>query len=457
MAGILERVYVNAPHWLQTAMVTGFNLRNYTLRRGGDYERWKAFYGEWERRPIDEIRAKQSEMLVEFLRYVAANSPFYRKRWAGIDIEGIRSPRDLTRLPIVDKEDLRRNLDEIVTLPKWRAQGSVTGGSTGASLKVYYGPEDTQMRYGALDNFRERYGYGLGKRTAWFSGKSLLGARDIRQHRYWKTDVFHHIRYYSTFHITPETAPHYIADLNAWAPQVINAFATNVYEIARLSQSLDCPITFSPEVIFVTAETLVPEYRKVIESVFGTKVRDQYASAEGAPFAFECPHGRWHDHLLTGVIEIVDEDLQPADSGEILVTSFSTRGTPLVRYRIGDVMSRSGGTCDCGDQNPVIDSIEGRTMDYIYSPERGKINLGNLSNSVKYVGGVTHFQVEQNEPDAIIVRVVRDGTYTAVDEQQLMANFRDRFGEKLAIELQYVAAIPRTVGGKFKFIINNLE
>ena len=60
----------------------------------------------------------------------------------------------------------------------------------------------------------------------------------------------------------------------------------------------------------------------------GCEIKDQYASSEGAPFIFECPHGKMHIDITSGVFEVLDESGNDADMGELVVTSFSTRGTP---------------------------------------------------------------------------------------------------------------------------------
>ena len=54
-----------------------------------------------------------------------------------------------------------------------------TGGTTGSSLKVTYRHDDLQDRFAVLDNFRAQFGYELGKKCAWFSGKVIVTDKDI--------------------------------------------------------------------------------------------------------------------------------------------------------------------------------------------------------------------------------------------------------------------------------------
>src|SRR3546814_20135429 len=106
--------------------------------------------------------------------------------------------------------------------------------------------------------------------------------------------------------------------------------------------------------------------------------------------------------------------MQPAREGEILVTSFTTRGTPLIRYRIGDRISLAPDDyrCPCGSCFPVVEHIDGRTADFIWSPENGKVNLGNIGNSTKDAEGIICFQIVQEAPAAVNVAVMANQRLT---------------------------------------------
>src|SRR5690606_19593805 len=142
-----------------------------------------------------------------------------------------------------------------------------------------------------------------------------------------------------------------------------------------------------------TAETLLERDVNAIRKFFSCNVRDQYASSEGAPFITQCSEGNLHYEMLTGIIEVVDDNLQPSNEGEILVTSFTTKGTPLIRYRIGDRIKLASNDliCPCGQHTPIVEKIHGRPNDYILSPDHGQVNLGNISNCTKGVKGIMQF------------------------------------------------------------------
>src|SRR3546814_20387464 len=114
--------------------------------------------------------------------------------------------------------------------------------------------------------------------------------------------------------------------------------------------------------------------------------------------------------------------MQPAREGEILVTSFTTRGTPLIRYRIGDRISLAPDDyrCPCGSCFPVVKHIDGRTADFIWSPENGKVNQGNIRNSTKDAEGIICFQIVPEAPDAVNVTVMATHPFTPENPKQLL-------------------------------------
>lgn len=238
-------------------------------------------------------------------------------------------------------------------------------------------------------------------------------------------------------------------------------FPSSILEIAKfgLAHGYEFPAN-TIKAIFPTAETITDEMRHSIEGFFKTNMYDQYASSEGAPFIFECKNGNLHLELQSGVFEVLDTEDRPSKSGRLVVTSFTTEGTPLIRYDIGDsiILEDEDRTCTCGNNNPLVKEILGRIDDYVYSPETGKINLGNVSNTLKDTHGIIRFQAIQDELNRIKLRVIRDKSeYTQKVEEKFIQNWRDRIGNKMELEIEYVEDIPVEASGKFRIVKNNIK
>src|SRR5262249_52858916 len=124
------------------------------------------------------------------------------------------------------------------------------------------------------------------------------------------------------------------------------------------------------KLVIATAEAFPsPDSRELIEEVLGGRVAMEYGSVETGPIAHEPPTGRyrvfWADYMLEGV-----ESKSKPGCYEILVTSLHRRCMPLVRYRIGDLISEDPG----GEGfNQEFDRVIGRCNDFVLLKDRSPL------------------------------------------------------------------------------------
>ena len=439
-----------SPHFIQNFAITLFNSYQYKIRHGGNYKKYRDYYLKFSKASISEVDKEQKKRLNRFLDKSVASSKWYSHN---------NNYRILDDFTVLNKKNIIENLGTIATIDEKDAVVNFTGGTTGASMKVLYTKDNIQERNALLDHFRAQYGYKLGKRCAWFSGKSIVNEKDISKNICYKDDYVNRIRFFSTFHITDSNFDMYWDAFNKFAPEFIVGFPSSVYELCAMAAARGLKLENTVKAFFPTAETLLPIHREIIGSVLGCRIADQYASSEGAPFILECQQGGLHIHPLTGVFEVVDENMQPAQEGEILVTSFTTEGTPLIRYRIGDRirLAAQDKQCICGSCFPLVESIDGRSTDYILSPTQGKINSVNISNSTKGINGIIQFQVIQKELEQVEVLVVAGSDFITAEQGKFKTALAERFGANMKINLKVVDDIPKERSGKFRVVKNNIK
>ena len=429
----------------------------YRSRYGGRYRSYKKQFASRETYSLTVLLQHQRERFAQLITHSQEQSPFYQSRY-----QSIETPENIDhidKLPILTKEDLKEHLSDIHTINRSDAVTSQTGGTTGTPIEVYFSKENVQERFAMLDNFREKAGYKLGKRTAWFSGKHIVFEKDLKKQRFWKTDNFYNVRYYSTFHIQQKNIPSYLGNLIGYKPEYLIGFTSSIVELATYGLNND--ITF-PEglvkAVFPTAETLDEDARKNIETFFQCPVYNQYAASEGAPFIFECKEGNLHLELQSGVFEVLDDNDKPADTGRLVITSFTTYGTPLIRYDIGDRVTLDiHGTCSCINKNPLVKTILGRDKDFVLSEETGVIYVANIANAVKGVSGIIRFQITQKSINSITVLIQHNSDFTQNEKTLFLNNLKLRLGNQMTVKLESAQEILREKSGKYRLIKNYLS
>jgi phenylacetate-CoA ligase len=454
MEAIVKKLYKNSHVWFQNLIVSLYGYKIKKQRYGAVYYNT---YNRLIKKDYSKYQDEQSLQLLylkEFLKFVVDNSKFYAELYHGINLDTINSIEDLKILPIVDKEMLRTNIIDVYTINEKDGIVSFTGGTTGKSLKVVYHKDDFQKRMAYLDAFKYRVGIDdpFNSSKATFSGRDITHSNNSKV--FWRYNRAYNQKLYSTFDLTEENLPLYIDDLNEFKPEIVNGFVSAIYEISEFIDRNQIKLSFEPKAIFTTSETLLPHHRELIEKVFKTKIYNQYASAEGAPFITECIKGNLHYNIDTGVIETIETDF----GNQMIITSFTTRGTPLVRYNIGDTITFKEGTCTCGSSHPLVKKIEGRKVDYLYSKEKGKISLSHLADVIKGIpNSIKKMQFVQKSEDKIDILVVVDqNKYVSDHKNSILKEMEYRFGKQTSVNILEVDDIPREKSGKFSLIKNNL-
>ena len=127
-------IYNHSPIWVQSILtsVKGISLKH---KRYNDV--YKIALEEYLNRDYSDYHQLldyQWERADELIHYAFQNSPFYRKFYEGIDLKGVLAKRDLSLLPILEKEVVRENISEMYTISESEAYKSNTSGTTGKSI-----------------------------------------------------------------------------------------------------------------------------------------------------------------------------------------------------------------------------------------------------------------------------------------------------------------------------------
>lgn len=401
--------------------------------------------------PEGEVRRRQLIVLQAQVRWVSTHNAFYRDRFARLGLEpgDLRTLEDFSRLPLLTKEDLRANPTALVSdgYAAGRLSPRRTGGSTGVPVRLAWSRDAIPLKTALVRRHDDWAGFRLGDRRAALWGdvkppatlkKKLVAA------------LFGRTMYLDTLELDDRNMREFVDRIRASGTRLLFGHGHSLYFLAAFVEREGMG-DLGLRGIISSSEMLPPEERRVVERVFGPIVFDRYGCEEVGLVASECER---HDGLHVAAEGVYVEILggSGTDPGRIVLTDLLNRGTPLLRYDVGDLATTRLGPCPCGRGLPRIGRIVGRTSDFLYTPEGRRVSGISLLDTVTiHIPGFRQVQVVQDRLDELTFNVVRDGAASSeASALRLAEAVRHYFGPAMRHEVRYVDAIPPTGRGKFQ-------
>ncbi len=317
----------------------------------------------------EELRKLQSARLVKTVDRVYHNVPFYRKKMQELGLEpgDIKGLEDLEKLPFTTKNDLRDNYPfGLFAVPQSQiVRIHASSGTTGKATVVGYTRKDLEIWSECVaraltmagvtkdDIIQVAYGYGLftGGLGA-HGGAEKLGATVVPM---------------STGNTKKLTTM--MKDFGATAIACTPSYLLHIAE--TLEEQGDIP-NIKLKAAICGAEPWTENMRKQIEEKLHISAHDIYGLSEimGPGVACDCKYHKglhvYEDHFLP---EIVDPEtlkpVAPGETGELVFTTITKEGIPLIRYRTKDLTNIDYGKCECGRTIARIGRFKGRSDDML--------------------------------------------------------------------------------------------
>ncbi|MDY6367435.1 MAG: phenylacetate--CoA ligase [Clostridia bacterium] len=317
----------------------------------------------------DEMTALQSARLRKIVDYVYHNVEFYRKKMQALgmlpgDIKGID---DLEKLPFTTKDDLRDNYPfGLFAVPHSQiVRIHASSGTTGKATVVGYTRHDldvwaecvarclTMSDVGRDDIVQVAYGYGL------FTGG--LGAHDGAQ------KVGAMVVPMSTGNTRKLTTM--MLDFGVTAICCTPSYLLHIAEVLEKEGSID---KLKLKNAVCGAEPWTDKMREEIERRLHIHAHDIYGLSEvmGPGVACDCIYHKGlhvcEDHFLPEIVDTKNlKHVAPGEYGELVFTTLTKEGLPLIRYRTKDITNIDYGKCECGRTSARIGKFKGRSDDML--------------------------------------------------------------------------------------------
>lgn len=457
-----ELIYQKLPIFLQNIACSYYGMKQSNLRFNSLFHQKFEELMLSEKWSKAEIEAYQNEKLNELIKSSYESVPYYRDLMKQLKLtpKDIRSRKDLYKLPILTKEDVRNNFNKLISekINKKDLIFSHTSGTTGKSLHFYVNKTQIAFRWAIFWRHRKRFGAKFNDWHVNFSGKLAVPPKQNKP-PYWRWCIPFHQVVINMQHITPKKIRYIVDFLNKhdfkyWTgyPSIIHAFVLNAKEAGLV-------LNRKPKLIFTGAENLLDDQRKDIGEYTGSILTDSYGFSEGCGNASQCTEFVYHEDFELGIMECVDAylDKNGRKKGKIICTGFASPGFPLIRYDVGDmgVWENPKKKCKCGRKSKVIVRIEGRIDDYVITPEGGRIM--RFDYIFKDTINVKEAQIIQEKLGEIKIRIVKRDEYSTKDENYIKQEIKKWISPKIKIIFKYTKQIERESNGKFKAVKSLLK
>jgi len=337
-----------------------------------------------------DLQAWQLAKLNETLALARGRSPFYKKHFEGLP-ETLSTLDDLRQFPFTMADDIRENPLRFVCVSQDEIQRVVTlqsSGTTGEPKRIFFTAEDQQL---TIDFF------GVGMSTLvepdervliFLPGETPGSVGDLLRMGLERKGV-HPIPYgmiKDPFHA-----------LDVMESQQADCLVGSPTQILSLARRWN-PKYKAPRTILLSTDYVPAAIVNVLENIWSCKVFNHYGTTEmGLGGGVECEaHRGYHLREADMFFEIVNpetgEPVQDGEYGEVVFSTLTRRGMPLVRYRMGDRSRFIVGDCPCGTKLRTMEKIRGRFSGFVHVGEE-TLKLPDFDEALFPLSGLLNFSV----------------------------------------------------------------
>jgi phenylacetate-CoA ligase len=425
-------------------------------------------WNQAEQLPAREMASLQLERLQRVIRHAYDHVPFYRERLAadGLEPESFRSLKDLERVPFTVKTDLRDHYPfGLFAVPQQQiVRYHSSSGTTGKPIVVGYTRADMEnwvdccarvaAAAGVTSDDTCQISFGYGMFTGGFgmhAGIERIGAGVVP--------------------ISSGNSERQLMFMQDFGTTVLVATPSYVLHLTEVKKSLGIDSKdLKLRVGLFGGEGHTPEMRKLIEERLGIIDTQNYGLTEvmGPGVSYECLENCGmhinEDHFYPEIINPdTGEVLPEGEEGELVLTTLTKEGIPMLRYRTKDITRLTREPCRCGRTNVRMDLVRGRTDDMMII--RG-VNVfpSQIEAVLMTIQGIgPHYQIivtTEQFMDRLEVQVeLIDGQrlerYGQL--QQLIGEIRQKIRTVLQIDVKVTLLNPQTLertAGKAKRVVD---
>lgn len=376
------------------------------------------------------------------------------------DVSRIESEDELWNiwpsLPILTKKDLQTRFHPQEIRKRFNLEGiiSSTGGSTGEPTPYFHDKRMLVSRYAATLYSRIKLGWKPGMPTIKIWGSE----RDIGKHLSTKGRIYLFLQnqwLIDGYELSERTTNSVVDLVRRYHPVALHGFTSMLEYVAK--EVVARGVSIKPGWVHTAwngGEMLFDAQTKIFKKAFGVPILNYYGGRELSIMAFQSRQSSTL-HVMRPLLflEIVDErgnPSKPGETGRLIWTSTICRGTPFIRYDIGDLGCYDSQDCDESGIRSIKE-LHGRRAGLLKLPNGKTINCLFWNHLFKEFSEVSQFQVVLRGEKEINLRL--KGTPFNPSREKELRQILENFLENVPVSIKWVEKISLTKQGKFEQVV----
>jgi len=405
---------------------------------------------------VEEVSQYQFKTFNELWQDIQMNVPFYKEFVNENKLRNIRNFDDLRQLPIIDREKANKYMKQLMDTSQEPDSWGTTGGSTGNPLQFPMWRSEKQASEPTVWYAQDFYNIKRSDKLLRLWGHShTLGSGISRLINIMKFKIGLPLIGYkrlSAYDLSTKKLKEVGKEILKFKPDYIIGYSKALKRLAQANEEKkDAFHKLKLKAVIGAAEGFEKDSDKTyIGDIFGCDVALQYAAMETNYLAHTHPSGGYKAFWKNNIIECVDDDGNPAESGRILVTTLYPRAFPLIRYDVGDIIT---GTKKSSESVYAFKEVQGRDNDFLMIDENTPIHSESITHAVKFSEKIGAYQIRYTKDHQFTVYVTSNEKIDTKEKAEIKKRLGQIDKRLLNFKIKQVDTLRQTIAGKTNWLM----
>jgi len=440
--------YYKMPQGVKTFLGSLYGNIPLEIRFGKQYTVHKAILRRYDESNEQYQLDYQFNKTLETLQFANDHIPYYQNLFKeyGFNVDEFKDFSDLKKLPLLTKEIIQKELNNLYTDIKDKPVAYYTGGSSSTPMRLYAPLSVSRAKEKVyINNTFEKAGHRYRERAVSLSAR---GNTDEARKMYWEYQTVDNYLLLSVNHLDEQYIGKIIEEIERWKPKTFYGYPSAISLFIRSCRAIGISNINGVDGVVLTSESVSWEDIDLIREFFRATVVSHYGHTERVVSAYRVDRGDYHFFGSYGLVNDI--------GNQIIGTSFDNFVMPYINYSTNDYLGKTEyyeGT----DIVKNATSIQGRIQESVVTKDNIVIPILSIgAGHFSSYDNITAAQFYQDTPGKVTLRIESEKP-SEVDVDILVSQMESQVKNKIDFDIEFVDKIDVTSRRKRILCIQKLD